>query len=456
MPGRIDACRCGATRENAALDAGPARPAAPASPVRPADPVRPALGAAGFAVRIAIAIVVFGAAGAGWYVWTKDAAKEQQAAMARTKDAVARRVSQKNTIELREAESLSHGRGAAPPAAPLQPGVTAAQTPAASAEPVPLEDLVARVAPAVVLIQSSSGRGTGFFVEPDTLITNEHVVRADISVRIRTMSGEVLNARVERAAPDLDLAVLKIPQPADNQTVLPMGAVGRVHTGEDVIAIGSPLGTLQNSVTRGIVSAVRQVDNLTMIQTDAAINPGNSGGPLIDRSGTVIGINSYGNATAHGIAFALAVDHARDLMSGQHVANTVRTPLAALNDGPSATSRSDAEVTRTSAKQRYDQALAKLARQADTIDEDWRRFRRDCYNGTISARFDREWFALYDPKLVQGLVNYGCGGFFADLRTEAYTVKNTVEALDEEARKADVFPGDRRQLRQKYHLDWDR
>ena len=66
------------------------------------------------------------------------------------------------------------------------------------------------------------------------------------------------------------------------------------------MAIGSALGVLQNTVTRGIVSGVRQAGSVTLIQTDAAINPGNSGGPLVDRAGNVIGINTMGVAASAG------------------------------------------------------------------------------------------------------------------------------------------------------------
>ena len=96
---------------------------------------------------------------------------------------------------------------------------------------------------------------------------------------------------------------------------------------------------LSNTVTRGIVSAVRQVGNITLIQTDAAINPGNSGGPLVDRSGLVIGVNSLAVAAqaGQGLAFAVAIDHATDLLDGQ-VSNGAQTPLTALTKamgGPS-------------------------------------------------------------------------------------------------------------------------
>ena len=102
-----------------------------------------------------------------------------------------------------------------------------------------------------------------------------------------------------------------------------------------MIAIGYALGSLSNTVTRGIVSALRQSGNVTLIQTDAAINPGNSGGPLLDRSGAVIGINSMSisKQVGEGLGFAIAIDHAVALVNGRNTVTTTTTPLAGLEPG---------------------------------------------------------------------------------------------------------------------------
>ena len=93
---------------------------------------------------------------------------------------------------------------------------------------------------------------------------------------------------------------------------------------QEVIAIGNALGAFSNTVTRGIVSAIRKTDSVTLIQTDAAINPGNSGGPLLDRSGQVIGINSMSlvRTGPQGLGFAIAIDHAVQILNGQVASST--------------------------------------------------------------------------------------------------------------------------------------
>src|SRR6185436_1700439 len=116
------------------------------------------------------------------------------------------------------------------------------------------EELVSRAMPAVVTVQTPRGSGSGFFVSPDTIFTNKHVVEDFDAVTLHTSSGGRLAARVVSAGWDPDLAMLKVDVANPTQTVLPLALPSDVHVGEEVIAIGSPLG-LQNTVTRGIVSS---------------------------------------------------------------------------------------------------------------------------------------------------------------------------------------------------------
>jgi len=122
------------------------------------------------------------------------------------------------------------------------------------------------------------------------------------------------------SAPAFDIAMLKISNPLADQPTIPIGSALAARVGQEVIAIGTPLGFLQNSVSRGIVSGLRQVDGATMIQTDAAINPGNSGGPLVDLKGRVIGINSravpvFGENVGFAIPINLVKETAKSLIA---------------------------------------------------------------------------------------------------------------------------------------------
>ncbi len=181
---------------------------------------------------------------------------------------------------------------------------------------------------------SDAGRtsiGTGFIINKDGFIlTNEHVVRGVVDLRVRLFDGRELTACVAGADVATDLALLRVhtdrPLP-----VLALGDSSLVRVGEPVIAIGNPYG-FNHSVTAGIVSAKeRVVDRSTLreagsddlysffIQTDASINLGNSGGPLIDASGAVIGVNAafwagHPLQPAQGIGFAIPINMAKALL----------------------------------------------------------------------------------------------------------------------------------------------
>ncbi|HKB10001.1 MAG TPA: trypsin-like peptidase domain-containing protein [Vicinamibacterales bacterium] len=344
----------------------------------------------------------------------------------------------------RVAAALARSKAAAAAASANAP----ASAPAAS-----LEDLVSRSMPAVVRVETSSSIGSGFFIAPDTILTNEHVVSGNSLVTIRRPGGATQTARVDTTARELDMAVMKISTPEPNQPVLVLGSGTSARPGQEVVALGSPLG-LQNTVTRGIVSAVRDVGGLTLVQTDAAINPGNSGGPLLDRSGQVIGITSLGmrSSVAQGLGFAIAIEHAQVLLSGRRPAGATGTPLATLNkamggDNTSADARDRASKT-------YEQRVAMVARRADTLDGQWQTFVSSCYQGPIVGSFERPWYALWEARAMPGAVRDGCTTFFTDIRRVAGEIRSTVGALDEAARREDVYPGTRREILRRYRLDY--
>jgi S1-C subfamily serine protease len=335
---------------------------------------------------------------------------------------------------------------------------TTAPTPPA---PAGLEDVISRAMPAVVRVETASGFGSGFFIATDTILTNVHVVGASSTVTIRRLDGKTLTARVQTTAPELDIAVLRIASPDAGQATLPIDSSAQPRQGQDVIALGTPLG-LQNTVTRGIVSAVRSVGGLTLVQTDAAINPGNSGGPLLDRSGQVIGITTMAmrSAVAQGLGFAVAIAHAQALLAGRRSVDQRGTPLSTLNEAMSGSAGApDADAARERAAKSYEQVIAAMARSADALDERWRSFTRICYKGRILPVAGREWFALWDPQAMQGAVSSGCTSAFGEIQRVANEVRDTVLAAGETARRGDVYPGTRREILQRYKLaypGWDR
>jgi S1-C subfamily serine protease len=166
--------------------------------------------------------------------------------------------------------------------------------------------------------QIPQGTGSGFVWDTTgNIITNFHVIQDADAAQVTLADQSNWKARVVGAAPDKDLAVLKIDAPASKLHPIPIGTSKDLQVGQNVFAIGNPFG-LDQTLTTGVISALnREIESVTrrpiqgVIQSDAAINPGNSGGPLLDSAGRLIGVNtaiySPSGASA-GIGFAIPVD----------------------------------------------------------------------------------------------------------------------------------------------------
>jgi S1-C subfamily serine protease len=199
--------------------------------------------------------------------------------------------------------------------------VPAAQAPAGSIEAA-REAVIAKVRPAVVEVNvttpTSSAIGSGVIIDPrGYIVTNNHVVANAQSIEVVLDDGTHLPAQLVGADAADDLAVLKITT-TKKLTALSFGDSSKLQVGQDVLAIGNPLG-ITDTVTSGIISALNRTVTESQggatiknaIQTDAAINPGNSGGALVDLQGNLIGIPTLGaidpeyNTPANGVGFAI-------------------------------------------------------------------------------------------------------------------------------------------------------
>ncbi len=188
--------------------------------------------------------------------------------------------------------------------------------------------------PAVVFIEGTSINpyrvddrvqhivGSGFIISPEGFIlTNSHVAFGRQALIVTLDDGTTAVARLVAADPIFDVAVLQVPKPAKGTLpTLTLGDSDEVRVGQDVLAIGNPLG-LDQTLTHGIVSAVNRVLPVTffsqaepMIQIDTPINHGNSGGPLIDRCGEVVGMTTAIVADSQGIGLAIPVNLIKDIL----------------------------------------------------------------------------------------------------------------------------------------------
>ena len=163
----------------------------------------------------------------------------------------------------------------------------------------------------------SAGAGSGVIIHADGIIvTNHHVVEGCDTIYVRLTNGNTYQAYLRGSDEDGDIAILKI-VPQETLTVAKLGYSDALRVGEDVVAIGNPLGELGGTVTDGIISALERevlIDGVTMtlLQTNAAINSGNSGGGLFNMAGELIGIvNAKYSATGvEGLGFAIPIDTA--------------------------------------------------------------------------------------------------------------------------------------------------
>jgi Do/DeqQ family serine protease len=169
--------------------------------------------------------------------------------------------------------------------------------------------------------QVERGTGSGFIINADgQILTNAHVVAGADTVKVTLKDGRTFQGKVMGTDPVTDVAVVKIQ--ANNLPTVAIGNSDQIKPGQWAIAIGNPLG-LDNTVTAGIISATGRTSSqvgvadkrVQFLQTDAAINPGNSGGPLLNAAGEVIGMNTAIIQGAQGLGFSIPINTAQRIAS---------------------------------------------------------------------------------------------------------------------------------------------
>jgi S1-C subfamily serine protease len=185
------------------------------------------------------------------------------------------------------------------------------------------------------------GQGSGFIIDKEGhIVTNYHVIAEARQVEVTLHNRKKYPATIVGTDRSHDLAVIQIKAP--DLVPMTLGDSKNLLVGQKVYAIGNPFG-LSGTLTRGIVSSIRSVqepDGITIdeaIQTDAAINPGNSGGPLLNWHGDVIGINtmiasSVGQSA--GIGFAIPINTAKAVMNDLLTLGRVRRPALGVRTIP--------------------------------------------------------------------------------------------------------------------------
>lgn len=186
-----------------------------------------------------------------------------------------------------------------------------------------------------------SGAGSGVIVGKDGndyyVITNNHVIAGANNITVRTRTGEEYSANLVATDDSADIAVVTLSCTAELKLAT-WGDSDTLQVGEDLIAIGNPLGSLGGTVTKGILSAKGRTITvgdyaMTLLQTDTAINPGNSGGGLFNMRGELIGVVNAKTTDeeVEGICFAIPANHARtvydDLIEYGYIVGRATLPV---------------------------------------------------------------------------------------------------------------------------------
>jgi len=175
-----------------------------------------------------------------------------------------------------------------------------------------IEDIVNAYGKSIVLIKTDRGMGSGFVVSSDGLIlTNSHVISGSGTISIKFIADNRVysNVKVIKDNTIRDLALLKI-NDAGSFIPVVLGDSAQVSVGQRVVAIGNPQG-LENTVSDGLVSAIRDVSGTSLLQISVPISAGSSGGALFNMNGEVIGVSSASYKEGQNLNFAVPIDYAK-------------------------------------------------------------------------------------------------------------------------------------------------
>jgi len=186
----------------------------------------------------------------------------------------------------------------------------------------------------------SSGSGSGFFINSDgDIVTNWHVVNQAqlVQIEIPALGAERLTVEVAGISPERDVALLRLTQYAKERIAKVLGDIpflkfgnsDEVRRGQDVLALGYPLGVQALKSTQGIVSGRERISLIkqSCIQTTAPLNPGNSGGPAINSAGQVVGINFAGMGKAQNVGYIIPINDVKSAIKDLHKIRLLRRPL---------------------------------------------------------------------------------------------------------------------------------
>ncbi|MDP8212244.1 MAG: trypsin-like peptidase domain-containing protein [Candidatus Zapsychrus exili] len=176
-----------------------------------------------------------------------------------------------------------------------------------------VEDIVREYGGSIVSVFSGEAQGSGFIISSDGyIVTNSHVVNGDSSVTIKMIEENKVysNVQVVKDNKIRDIALLKI-NSNDSFAPVMLGDSDSAVEGERIVALGNPKG-LENTVSDGLVSSIREMDGTKVLQISAPISSGSSGGPLFNMRGEVIGVTTFTIVEGQNLNFAISINYVKE------------------------------------------------------------------------------------------------------------------------------------------------
>jgi hypothetical protein len=193
------------------------------------------------------------------------------------------------------------------------------------------ETVYEKAAPAVVTITAGDSTGTGFLVrDKKTFVTAAHVIDNGEVPVIHYGKGTRLDVGEIAISLELDIAVL-IVEDEVAATPLPLADLEPINPGAQVFALGTALGALSHTLTDGMFSAIREVEEISLIQVTTPFSPGMSGGPILNKDGGVLGVTSFSFTEGQNLNLAVAAKHIREVL--ERTARPTESVLASLGSG---------------------------------------------------------------------------------------------------------------------------
>lgn len=293
-------------------------------------------------------------------------------------------------------------------------------------------ELTDKVSPSVVSLSVETNNanysGTGFFVDSNGIVaTNYHVVDGARKITAKTKGGVNLFCKgVLSLDKDKDLALLKFA--AKNQPALKLGEYGKIKQGESIVVIGSPKG-LEQTVSNGIVSAMREENSWHTVQITAPISPGSSGSPVVNMNGEVLGVATYNVVDSQNLNFASSVRHLAVMVKAIDNLEMISLIEAFPESKRDAVSKSGS-TTQTTIKDKEND------RKIELFEKFWKDF-QDSLDENNSESYLKHFSNIVDYQYIKGdatktQIKRGLLEFYAKYPNRKYSIKGepTVKILD--------------------------